>query len=69
MSPMNRLTCFATLVGLVAVNGAYAQINSGSAVFQTITITGDPAINSDIIHNRVFNGYPSATLATVNNYP
>ena len=69
MSPMNRLTCFATLVGLVAVNGAYAQTNSGSAVFQNISITGDPAINSDIIHNRVFNGYPSATLTTVNNYP
>src|ERR1039458_5966754 len=69
MSPMNRLTCFATLVGLVAVNGAYAQINSGSAVFTNITITGLPSINSDIIHNRVYNDYPGATLATVNNYP
>ncbi len=61
--------CYATLIGLAAANGAYAQINSGSAVFQNITITGDPAINSDIVHTRVFNDYPSATLAFVNNYP
>src|ERR1039458_10212182 len=69
MSPMNRLTCFATLVGLVAVNGAHAVSNSGSAVFTNITITGLPSINSDIIHNRFYNDFPGATLATVNHYP
>src|ERR1035438_2187524 len=68
MTPMKRLTCFVTLVGLVAANGTYAQINSGSAVFQNITITGLPSINSDIIHARFYNDYPSATLTTVNNY-
>jgi hypothetical protein len=71
MTSLQRYTCNATLIGLclAAANGAYAQVNSGSAVFQNITITGDPSINSDIIHNRVFNGYPSATRTTVNNYP
>ena len=55
-----------TVLGFGAAN---AQVNSGSAVFQNITITGDPAINSDIVHPRVFNDFPGATLATVNNYP
>src|ERR1035437_2039736 len=71
MNSLQRYTCKATLIGLclAAASGAYAQVNSGSAVFQNITIAGDPAINSDIIHNRVYNDYPSATLTTVNNYP
>ena len=69
MSPMKHLTYFATFIGLVATSGAYAQVDTGSAVFQNITITGDPAINSDIVHNRVYNDYPGATLTTVNNYP
>jgi hypothetical protein len=64
---LGRCAGGAALIGLAAANAAYAQ-NDGSAVFQNITITGDPAINSDIIHTRVFNGYPSATLTTVNNY-
>jgi hypothetical protein len=68
MTPTKRLTCLVTLVGLAAATGAYAQINSGSAVFQNITITGDPSINADIIHNRVYNDYPGASLTTVNNY-
>ncbi len=69
MTFLKRYTCYATLIGLAAANGAYAQVNSGSAVFQNITITGDPAINSGIVHPRVFNDYPGATLVTVNNYP
>jgi hypothetical protein len=69
MTFLGRCACCATLIGLAAANGAYAVSNSGSAVFQNITITGDPSINSDIIHTRVFNDYPSATLTTVNNYP
>ncbi len=69
MSIVKRYTCLAILIGLVATNGAYAQINSGSAVFQNISITGDPAINSGIVHPRVYNDYPGATLTTVNNYP
>lgn len=69
MKTLKRYTCYATIIGLAAATGAYAQISSGSAVFQNITITGDPAINSDIVHNRVYNDYPSATLVTVNNYP
>src|ERR1035438_421649 len=68
MTPTKRLTCLVTLVGLAAATGAYAQINSGSAVFQNIIITGDPSINADIIHNRVYNDYPGASLTTVNNY-
>lgn len=70
MTSLQRYTCKATIIGLclAAASGAYAQVNSGSAVFQNITITGDPSINSDIIHNRVFNGYPGATLMTGNNY-
>jgi len=55
--------------GILSINTTFAQINMGSAVFQNITITGDPAVNSAIIHPRVFNDYPGATLATVNNYP
>jgi hypothetical protein len=71
MTSLQRYTCKATLIGLclAAASGAYAQVNSGSAVFQNITITGDPSINSDIIHNRVYNDFPGATLTTVNNYP
>src|ERR1035438_4340198 len=54
MSPMNRLTCFATLVGLAAASGAYAQVSS---------------INSAIIVPRVFNDVPSATFTPGNAYP
>ncbi len=69
MTFLKGFTCCAVVISLIVTNGAYAQLNSGSAVFQNITITGDPAINSDILHPRVFNDYPGATLATVNNYP
>lgn len=71
MNLLQRCSCNVTTCGLclAAVTGAYAQVNSGSAVFQNISITGDPAINSDIVHTRVYNDYPGATLATVNNYP
>lgn len=55
--------------GMFTLNAAFAQVNSGSAVFQNIAITGDPAVNSAILHPRVFNDYPGATLASVNNYP
>jgi hypothetical protein len=63
-------TCKVTFIGLylAATYGAFAQVNSGSAVFQNISLTGDPAINSDILHTRFYNDYPSATLTTVNNY-
>ena len=63
-------TCKVTFIGLylAAAYGAFAQVDSGSAVFQNITITGDPAINSDIVHTRVYNDYPGASLTTVNNY-
>ena len=54
MSPMKRLTCFATLVGLAAATGAYAQIGT---------------INSAVIQSRVFNDIPGATFTGVNNYP
>jgi hypothetical protein len=67
LKPKHYISSSVILV-LLATSGAYAQ-NSGSVVFQNITITGDPAINSDIIHSRVFNDYPGATLTTVNNYP
>jgi hypothetical protein len=43
--------------------------NSGSAVFQNISITGDPAVNSAVIRSRVYNDYPGATFTGVNNYP
>lgn len=69
MTFLKRYTCYAALIGLAAANGAYAQVNSGSAVFQNITITGDPAINSDILHTRFYNDYPAATLVSVDNYP
>lgn len=67
MTSFNRSICISAIAGLFAATAAYGQ-NSGSAVFQNITIAGDPAINSDIIHPRVFNDYPGATLVTVNNY-
>src|SRR5664279_4538541 len=66
---MKRLFLSTVVIGLASACGAYAQINSGSAVFQNITITGDPAINSGIMHPRVYNDYPGATLTSVNNYP
>jgi hypothetical protein len=57
-------------IGLLAATGAFAQINSGSAVFQNITFTGaGSGINSAVIHSRVFNDYPGATFTGVNNYP
>lgn len=55
--------------GILSINTTFAQVNSGSAIFQNITVTGDPAINSAIIHSRVFNDYPGATFVGVNNYP
>jgi hypothetical protein len=55
--------------GILSTTQTFAQINMGSAVFQNITITGDPGVNSAVIHNRVFNDYPGATRITVNNYP
>jgi hypothetical protein len=66
-----QIARYAALIGcgIVSTSSAFAQLNSGSAVFQNITISGDPAINSAIIHQRVFNDFPGATLATVNNYP
>jgi hypothetical protein len=66
---MKHLLPSILLVGLSASFGAYAQVNSGSAVFQNISITGVPSINSDIVHPRVFNDYPGAALGVVNNYP
>jgi hypothetical protein len=51
---MKRLICFATFVGLVVANGAYAQISS---------------INSAIVTARVFNDVPGATGSYPNNYP
>jgi hypothetical protein len=66
---MKRLLLSTVTIGLASAFGAYAQVNSGSAVFQNISITGDPAINSGIMHPRVYNDYPGATLTTVNNYP
>jgi hypothetical protein len=69
MSILQRYGCYASLIGLglAATNAAYAA-NGGSAAFQNIIITGVPSINSDIIHARVYNDYPGATLTTVNNY-
>lgn len=56
--------------GILTVNAAFAQINSGSAVFQNISFTGaGSGINSAVIHSRVFNDYPGATFTGVNNYP
>lgn len=69
MLVIQRSTRYAVVLSLLAVTGAQAQVNSGSAVFQNITITGDPAINSVVIHPRVYNDYPGATLSAVNNYP
>jgi hypothetical protein len=51
---MKRLSCFATLVGLVAATGAYAQVSS---------------VNSAVLVPRVFNDIPAATFTGVNNYP
>ena len=54
--------------GILSLNTTLAQ-NSGSAVFQNISITGDPAVNSAVIRSRVYNDYPGATFTGVNNYP
>src|SRR6476620_3607436 len=63
-----RTVAFAS-ISLLACAGAFAQ-NSGSAVFQNINFTGaGSGINSAVIHSRVFNDYPGATFAGVNNYP
>jgi len=57
-------------ISFLAATGAFAQINSGSAVFQNITFTGaGSGINSAVIRSRVFNDYPGATFTGVNNYP
>jgi hypothetical protein len=71
MNSHRQIARYAALIGsgLLTVNAAFAQVNSGSAVFQNITITGDPAINSALIHSRVYNDYPGATFTGVNNYP
>ena len=66
---MKRLFLSTVVIGLASVCGTYAQINSGSAVFQNITLTGDPAINSVLMHPRVSNDYLGATLTSVKNYP
>jgi len=59
----------ALLCGILSLNTTFAQ-NSGSAIFQNITFTGaGSGINSVVIHPRVFNDFPGATLSTVNNYP
>jgi len=51
---MKRLICLATLVGLVAASGAYAQVST---------------INSAVVTPRVFNDVPGATFTGVTNYP
>lgn len=51
---MKHLTRFAVLLGLLAVNGAYAQISS---------------INSAFVTPRAFNDIPGATFNSINNYP
>ena len=38
MSPMKRLLLSTITIGLATAFGAYAQVNSGSAVFQNISI-------------------------------
>jgi PEP-CTERM motif len=52
-SLMKRLIRFAALVGLVAVNGAYAQVGS---------------INSVVVSSRIFNDIPGATFSSVNGF-
>ena len=58
MSKMQRCICFLPLslvgLGLLAANGANAQVNS---------------INSAVIHPRVFNDAPTSTFVPINNYP
>ena len=51
---MKRSIWFATLVGLAAVNGAYAQVTT---------------INSAVVTPRVFNDIPGATFNSINAYP
>jgi hypothetical protein len=72
MSTYRKIARYAALAccGIMSLNTTFAQVNMGSAVFQNITFTGaGSGINSVLIHPRVFNDYPGATLATVNNYP
>ena len=54
MSTMKHLTCYAAFVGLLAANGAYADVTT---------------INSAIMTPRFYNDVPSATLTSFNNYP
>jgi hypothetical protein len=54
MKFLKRCTCYATLIGLAAANGAYAQINT---------------VNSAFVTPRAFNDVPGATLNVINNYP
>jgi hypothetical protein len=54
MTPLQRCACLATLVGLSAVSGAYAQVSS---------------INSAAVTPRVFNDIPTATFTGVTNFP
>jgi len=70
MSTYRQIARCVALVGcgILSINTTLAQ-NSGSAVFQNISITGDPAVNSAVIRSRVYNDYPGATFTGVNNYP
>ncbi|MBI3853779.1 MAG: hypothetical protein HY298_26350 [Verrucomicrobia bacterium] len=54
MTLLQRCGNYATLIGLVAANGAFAQIST---------------INSANYHPREFNDVPGSTLTVVENYP
>jgi len=54
MTFLKRYTCCATLIGLAAVTGAYAQITT---------------VNSAVVTSRVWNDIPGATFTGVNTYP
>jgi hypothetical protein len=54
MTFLKRYTCCATLIGLAAVTGAYAQITT---------------VNSAVVTPRVFNDVPGAAFGAANGYP
>jgi len=54
MTFVKRFTCCATLIGLVAGSGAYAQVST---------------INSAVVTPRFYNDIPGAIFTGVNNYP
>jgi hypothetical protein len=54
MTFLKRYTCYATVVGLAAVTGAYAQITT---------------VNSAVVTPRVFNDVPGAAFGAANGYP